>query len=121
MKKAFLGLAALVTGCVLDVHTTPRLHDWTELPEGGSAIFHSGENSIHLNYYGPATNHADGAHDDIVFIGMYVPFEGYDETEVRVGDEDTHDVFGYRFRFDVINDNDSIIENNRVIVYWDKL
>lgn len=119
MKK-LLCLAALVTGCVLEVHTEYRLRDWTELREGGEAIFHSGENSIHLNYYGPASNHADGAHDDIVFIGQYVPFSGYEEAEVTIGDNDVHSLYGYRFRFDVINDNDGVIENNRVVVYWDK-
>lgn len=121
MKKALIGLAALVSGCYLNVHTAPRLHDWTELPEGGSAVVHLSEGSLHLNYYGPETNHADGAHDDIVFIGRYVPFGGYTEEEVRIGDGDVRDVYGYRFRFDVINDNDGVIENNRVVVYWDKL
>jgi hypothetical protein len=120
MKKA-LCLAALVSGCVLNVHTEYRLRDWTELPEGGSAVAHLSDGSLHLNYYGPESNHRDGAHDDIVFIGRYVPFEGYDEVEVRVGDNDVHDAFGYRLRFNVINDNDDIIENNRVVVYWDKL
>ncbi|MDD4878386.1 MAG: hypothetical protein PHO02_05125 [Candidatus Nanoarchaeia archaeon] len=120
MKKAVLGIAALVSGCYLNVHTNYRLHDWTELSEGGSAIFHSGDASIHLNYYGPASNHADGAHDDIVFIGRHVPFEGYDERELVIGDGDVRSLFGYRFRFDILNDNDNVIENNRVVVYWDK-
>lgn len=121
MKKVIIGLAALASGCYLNMHTSYRLHGWTELPEGGNAVAHLDEGSLHLNYYGPATNHADGAHDDIVFIGRHVPFSGYDEAEVIVGEGDVHDAFGYRFRFDVINDNDDVIENNRIIVYWDKL
>lgn len=118
--KTLLRLMALVSGCVLNVHTSYRLHDWTELPEGGSAVFRSEDASIHLNYYGPASNHADNAHDDVVFIGRYVPFGGYTEEEVRIGDGDVHSLFGYSFRFNVLNDGDGVIENNRVVVYWDK-
>ena len=121
MNRIITGLAALLSGCMLDVHTTPRINDWTELREGGEAIFNAGDDSFHLNYYGPETNHRDGAHDDIVFIAQYIPFEGYTETEFRVGDGDVRNAYGYRFRFNVINDNDGIIENNRVVVYWDKI
>lgn len=123
MKKLLLGLAALASGCTIEIHpgNPLRLRDWTELPEGGEAVVHLNESSLHIYYYGPESNHRDSFDDDIVTIGRYIPFHGYYETDVRVGDRTAVDLYGYRFRFNVINDNDGIIENNRVVVYWDRL
>ncbi len=122
MNKALLGLAALATGCALQAHTTPRVYNWTEMAPGDSAVIHScAENSMSIAYYGPERNTADGPDDDVVFIGQYIPFESYEEAEFHVGDGDIRDVYGYRFKFDIANDNDGIIENNKMVVYWDKL
>ncbi|HII15488.1 MAG TPA: hypothetical protein HA362_04195 [Nanoarchaeota archaeon] len=109
MKKA-LALAALVLGCASVSHPSPI--PWSTFHEGDSGILHDGEKSIHITYYGPEHNTADGSFDDLVFVGLYAPFQGYDEVERTVGGAGTFEAFGYTFDYEVENDNDGVIENN---------